>query len=90
MAKNQSLTTFQNTGVAITLSLSNSSSFCLNQLVTVTAHPAHGSLSGTSPNLIYTPAAGYTGQDSFQFAANGPCSASPHDCRPFSLLVSNG
>ena len=32
--------------------------------------PAHGTLSGTAPNLVYTPAAGYTGFDSFTFKAN--------------------
>ena len=29
--------------------------------------PAHGTLTGTAPNLIYTPASGYTGPDSFTF-----------------------
>jgi hypothetical protein len=32
--------------------------------------PAHGSLSGTAPNLTYTPNPGYTGPDSFQFKVN--------------------
>jgi hypothetical protein len=34
---------------------------------TVATNPSHGTLSGTAPNLTYTPAAGYTGPDSFQF-----------------------
>src|SRR5204862_3436682 len=34
---------------------------------TVTAGPSHGALSGTAPNLTYTPTAGYFGPDSFQF-----------------------
>jgi hypothetical protein len=29
--------------------------------------PSHGTLSGTAPNLTYTPAAGFTGPDSFKF-----------------------
>ncbi len=29
--------------------------------------PAHGTLTGTAPNLTYTPTAGYTGPDSFTF-----------------------
>ena len=29
--------------------------------------PAHGTLSGTAPNLIYTPTPGYTGPDQFTF-----------------------
>ena len=32
--------------------------------------PAHGTLSGTAPNLIYTPQAGYVGADSFTYQAN--------------------
>jgi len=32
--------------------------------------PAHGTLSGTAPNLTYTPAASYSGPDSFTFRAN--------------------
>ncbi len=36
----------------------------------ITANPAHGTLSGTAPNLIYMPAAAYFGPDSFQFKVN--------------------
>ena len=32
--------------------------------------PAHGTLSGTAPNLTYTPAAGFFGTDSFTFTVN--------------------
>jgi len=32
--------------------------------------PAHGTLTGTAPNLTYTPASGYSGPDSFTFIAN--------------------
>ena len=32
--------------------------------------PAHGTLSGTAPNLTYTPAANYNGADSFTFKVN--------------------
>ena len=34
------------------------------------AGPTSGSLSGTAPNLIYTPDLGFTGADSFTFVAN--------------------
>jgi hypothetical protein len=37
---------------------------------TVTTHPLHGTLQGTAPNMAYTPAAGYTGTDSFFFSVN--------------------
>jgi autotransporter-associated beta strand protein len=36
----------------------------------VTAPPQHGTLTGTAPNLTYTPAAGYVGPDSLQYKAN--------------------
>jgi hypothetical protein len=36
----------------------------------VTAGPEHGTLSGTAPNLTYTPAPDYFGQDSFSFQAS--------------------
>src|SRR5262249_13189508 len=32
--------------------------------------PSHGTLSGTAPNLLYTPAAGSSGSDSFAFKVN--------------------
>jgi RHS repeat-associated protein len=37
---------------------------------TVSTAPQHGSLTGTPPNLTYTPAADYHGTDSFAFKAN--------------------
>ncbi len=40
--------------------------------------PAHGSLSGTAPALLYTPAADYFGPDTFQFvASDGVLSSDP-------------
>ncbi len=36
----------------------------------VAAQPLHGQLSGTEPNLVYTPTAGYKGPDSFSYTAN--------------------
>jgi len=36
----------------------------------VVAQPTHGTLSGTMPDLIYTPEAGYLGEDLFTFKAN--------------------
>jgi hypothetical protein len=37
---------------------------------TVVSSPTYGTLSGTAPNLIYTPAPGYIGLDSFSFVVN--------------------
>lgn len=36
----------------------------------VTSSPAHGTLSGTAPNLSYLPAPNYNGPDSFQFTVS--------------------
>src|SRR5207244_1837270 len=36
----------------------------------VVAGPTHGAVSGTAPNVTYTPAANYNGPDSFTFKAN--------------------
>ena len=38
--------------------------------VTVWQEPAHGTLSGTAPNLTYTPAANYFGTDSFGYSVS--------------------
>ena len=38
-----------------------------NLVYTVTTPPAHGSLSGTAPNLTYSPSANYSGPDSLTF-----------------------
>ncbi|MDQ3906899.1 MAG: Ig-like domain-containing protein, partial [Acidobacteriota bacterium] len=37
---------------------------------TIVGQPTHGTLSGASPNIVYTPAADYNGTDSFTFKAN--------------------
>ena len=36
----------------------------------VVTNPMHGTLSGTLPNITYTPATNYNGSDSFQFKTN--------------------
>ncbi len=64
----QSVVTAEDTTLAIVLTGSDPDSDPLSFVVTVA--PAHGALSGTAPNLTYTPAANYNGPDSFQFVAN--------------------
>ncbi len=66
-AKSQSVTTIENTGKAIVLEGSDPNSPPEALSYTVTVRPAHGTLSGTAPNLVYTPNSGYSGSDSFQF-----------------------
>jgi len=67
-ANSQSVNTLQDTTVAITLTGTDPENSPLT--FAVTAGPAHGTLSGTAPNLAYQPAAGYIGPDSFTFKVN--------------------
>jgi hypothetical protein len=66
-ANAQSVTTAEDTATAVTLSGSDLETASGNLTFTVTVNPAHGTLSGTAPNLTYTPAPNYNGPDSFQF-----------------------
>ena len=68
VSQNQSLTTALNTAAPVTLAATDADGNSLTY--TVVASPAHGALSGTLPNLVFTPATGYTGLDSFTFKAN--------------------
>ncbi len=64
----QNVPAFLNTAKDITLAGSDPENEPLNfQIVTP---PAHGSLAGTPPNVIYTPLAGYAGADAFTFRVN--------------------
>ena len=68
VATNQSATTAEDTQKAITLSATD---FNVNNVFTYTVGaPSHGVLSGTAPNLTYTPNADYNGPDSFTFKVN--------------------
>ena len=64
----QSVSTDEDTPLAITLGGTDPESDPLT--FTVATGPSNGSLSGTAPNLTYTPNAGYNGADSFTFTAN--------------------
>jgi hypothetical protein len=68
VANGASFSTNQDTPVGITLTGSDVDGDALSYAVVTT--PSHGSLSGTAPNLTYTPSAGYSGPDSFTFVAN--------------------
>lgn len=57
-------------GVSVPIILSGSDADGDAFSFTVLANPLRGALSGTIPNLIYTPAIGFSGTDSFTFAAN--------------------
>ena len=61
----QTVTLVQNTPQAITLTGSGGT-----LSYAVVTPPAHGTLTGIAPNLIYTPAVNYSGTDSFTFLVN--------------------
>jgi Bacterial Ig domain len=68
VADDQSVTTEEDTPVGITLTGSDPDSDPLT--FTVVDNPDHGSLSGTVPNLTYTPDPDFAGSDSFTFTVN--------------------
>ncbi len=68
VANAQTLTTTIGTAKAITLTGSDADSNPLTY--TVVATPTQGTLSGAAPALIYTPNAGFVGNDSFTFKVN--------------------
>ncbi len=71
----QSTSTNEDTGKAIMLSGIDPSDEPLTySLVT---QPSHGILTGTLPNLTYTPSSNYTGNDSFTFKVNDGLQDSP-------------
>ena len=68
VASGQAISTPVDTAQAITLTATDTDGDPLTYLV-VTG-PAHGTISGTAPDLTYHPAAGYNGLDSFTFTAS--------------------
>ena len=68
-ANAQSLNVSFNTGLPVTLTGSDPDLPPLTLTYAVTVNPVHGVLTGTAPNLTYTPTTGFNGSDSFQFTA---------------------
>lgn len=68
VANNQSVNANENTPTAVTLTATDQNGDPLTYTVTVA--PVHGVLSGTAPNLTFTPTSNYHGSDSFKFRAN--------------------
>ena len=68
LANTQTVTTNEDTGKDITLTGSDVDGDTLTY--TILTQPAHGTLSGTAPNVTYTPAVDYNGPDSFTFKVN--------------------
>lgn len=68
VAQDQTVTTYENFPVLITLVATDVDGDTLTY--TVVVQPMFGTLSGSAPNLTYTPNAGYVGADNFSFMAN--------------------
>jgi len=66
VATSQTVNVSYNTATPITLGATGSGTITY----TVLSQPTNGALSGSAPNLTYTPTTGYTGTDSFTFKAN--------------------
>src|SRR5207248_191734 len=67
VAAAQTVTTTEDTAKAVVLTATDADGDPLTY--SVVAGPTHGALSGTAPNLTYTPALNYNGPDSFTFTA---------------------
>jgi Concanavalin A-like lectin/glucanases superfamily/Bacterial Ig domain/Calcineurin-like phosphoesterase len=68
IANNQDVLSLKNTEKPLTLTATDPDSPTLNYVVVT--QPENGTLSGTAPNLIYSPAPNFVGTDSFTFKAN--------------------
>ena len=67
VANDQSIATDEDKPVAITLTGSDADGDPIT--FTVVSQPTHGTLSGSAPNLTYTPDTGFSGADNFSFKA---------------------
>jgi len=65
----QSMTTSEDTGLSIVL-LSTDPDAGNTLTATVLSQPTKGTLSGTAPNITYTPSLNFSGSDSFTFKVN--------------------
>ncbi len=67
VADSKSITTNEDTAVGVTLTATDPENDPLTY--SIVDNPSHGTLSGTLPNLVYTPAPHYNGPDSFTYKA---------------------
>jgi len=68
VAHDQNVTLNEDTNISITLNATDADDDNLTYIIV--QQPAHGSISGTAPNLTYTPDADYNSTDSFTFKVN--------------------
>jgi large repetitive protein len=76
IAHGQSLSTYEDVDLSILLTATDVDGDALQFIIS--RQPAHGTLTGTAPNLVYTPHANYHGADAFTFTvSDGELSAEP-------------
>jgi len=68
VANDQTVILNEDETVSITLTASDADGDTLTYQIV--SNPTHGTLTGSAPDIIYTPAANYNGSDSFTFKAN--------------------
>ncbi|OQY29366.1 MAG: hypothetical protein B6244_03910 [Candidatus Cloacimonetes bacterium 4572_55] len=68
VAEGQSINMVEDTTIAITLTAFDSEDDLLTYVIQDST--THGALTGTSPNIVYTPDQNYSGLDQFSFVAN--------------------
>ena len=92
-AASQSINAIENTASNIALVGSAGANCAVNDALTyaIASHPQHGTLTGIPPNIIYTPAAGYTGSDLFGFTVSDSVAApSTSGVSPVYINISAG
>lgn len=62
----------ENSALAITLTGSDPDNLASSLTYSITTVPQNGTLTGVAPNLVYTPAFGFYGNNSFQFTVTDP------------------
>lgn len=67
VADDQSVAAVEDSSIDITLSASDAEGDSL--IFVIVADPCNGTLTGTAPNVVYTPDGGFSGSDSFTFQA---------------------
>src|SRR5262249_12737159 len=87
VATSKSTQTLQNSALAILLSGEDADGDSLS--FTVVSGPRHGELSGTPPNLTYTPAFNYLGPDSLTFVVSDGIATSASATISISVFSAN-
>jgi ELWxxDGT repeat protein len=78
VANPQSVSVANSTPTAITLTGQDTANAGATLTYAIVTSPTNGALTGTAPNLTYTPTGGYVGADSFTFrVANGAILSAP-------------